>query len=215
MKILIADDHAIVRQGLRSLLEKQGDITVVGEAEDGQAAVRLTRELSPDIVIMDITMPGLNGVEATGRIVAESPNTKVIILSVHRSRHIVREALKMGAHGYVLKSHLFDELRRAIEVVISGNRYLSPQVTDIVVQDFARDLSKGGVSVSGELTSAERELLQHLAEGLTVKQIARQLHMSPKTVDAKRRNVMNKLGITSVPDLVRYAIREGLTSVDF
>jgi two-component system response regulator NreC len=164
---------------------------------------------------MDVTMPELNGVEATRQIVAKGPHIKVIVLSMHPNKHIVREALKAGARGYVLKSYLFDELRHAIEIVSSGGHYLSPQVTDIVVRDYARDPTKNGAPSVQELTSAERELLQHLAEGLTVKQIAKQSHVSPKTVDARRRSIMNKLAITSVPDLVKYAIREGLTSVDF
>jgi DNA-binding NarL/FixJ family response regulator len=215
MRILIADDHAIVRQGLRSLIEGQNAMEVVGEAENGRSAIRLAAELSPDVVVMDVAMPDLNGVEATRRIVQANTNTKVIVLSMHPDKRIVREALKAGAWGYVLKSHLFEELRRAMETVHSGSRYLSPQITDIVVQDYTRGSTEPGASACEELTSAERELLQLLAEGLTVKQIAKKSHLSPKTVDARRRHLMNKLGISGVPDLVKYAIREGLTSIDF
>jgi two-component system, NarL family, response regulator NreC len=213
--IVIADDHAIVRQGLKSLIEEQSDMKVVGEAENGHAAVRLCRELSPDVVIMDVTMPDLNGVEATRQIMERNPNARVIVLSMHPDKHIVRECLKAGARGYVPKSNLFDELRRAIEAVRAGSRYLSPQITDLVVADYAQGTTQRSVSPSGELTSTDREVLQLLAEGLTVKRIAKKSHLSSKTVDARRRAIMNKLGITNAADLVKYAIREGLTSVDF
>jgi two-component system response regulator NreC len=177
--------------------------------------VRLCQELSPDIVIMDVTMPDLNGVEATRQIMERNPNARVIVLSMHPDKHIVKECLKAGAWGYVSKSYLFDELRRALEAVHAGNRYLSPQITDVVVADYAQSPTEHSVPPSGELTSAEREVLQLLAEGLSIKQIARKSHLSPKTTDARRRTIMNKLGISNVPDLVKYAIREGLTSVDF
>ena len=215
MRIFIADDHAIFRQGLRSLIEGRSGMEVIAEAEDGRAAVRMTRELSPDVVVIDVTMPDLNGVEATRQIHQQNPAVKVIVLSMHPDRHIVQEALKAGALGYVLKSYLFDELQRALDAVAANRHYLSPRITDIIVEDYVRGLPDHKTDCANELTGPERHVLQLLAEGGTIKEIARRLHASPKTIDAKRRQIMNKLGVSSVADLVKCAIREGLTSLDF
>ena len=215
MRILIVDDHAIVRQGLRSLIEGQSGMEVVGEAEDGQAAVRLAEELSPDVVIMDVTMPDLNGVEATRQIARKNHHVKVIVLSMHPDKHIVRESLKAGASGYVLKSYLFDELLRALQATSAGGHYLSPRITDVMIEDYVRGFTQPNVPGPDNLTSAERQVLQLLAEGLSVKEIAKRLHVSPKTVDARRHSIMGKLGVSSVADLVKHAIRAGLTSLDF
>jgi DNA-binding NarL/FixJ family response regulator len=214
VKILLADDHAIIRQGLRSLLEKQPDIEVVGEAEDGQKAIELIRELKPDIAIMDISMPNLNGICATSRIVAESSGTKVIALSIHSSRRFVTEMLKAGASGYILKECLFDELINAIRNVLSGKIYLSSRITGVVVEDYVKRLSKPFLSEEPALTEREQEVLQLLAEGKSTKQVALQLYVSAKTIESNRRNIMDKLGIHSVAELTKYAIREGLTPLE-
>jgi DNA-binding NarL/FixJ family response regulator len=215
MKILIVDDHGIVREGLKSLLQNQSDMEVVGEGQDGQIAVELAEQLSPDMVIMDMSMPNLNGIEATRLILQHSPNIKVIILSMHSDRHIVKETLEVGASAYVLKSNLFDEMLRALETVAEGGRYLSPRITDVVVDDYVGESTENGSAKTTKLTSRERQIVQLVAEGKTIKEIARILHLSPKTADSNRRQIMNKLGFSSVAELTKYAIREGLTSLEF
>ena len=212
MRILIADDHVILRQGLKALIEKQADMQVIGEAEDGRMALQLANDLSPDIVIMDITMPGLNGIEATRFILAEDPDIRIIILSMHPNKHIVREALKAGALAYVLKCDLFDELLKALNAAAVNEYYLSSRITDVVVDDYVRSSEAGELP---ELTGRERQVLQMIAEGRTVKQIALHLGISAKTADANHRKMMDKLDLTSVAGVVKYAVREGLTSVDF
>ncbi len=214
-KILIADDHAIMRQGLRCLIESQTGMTVVGEAEDGQTAVRLAAELFPDVIVMDVTMPILNGIEAARQIVQHNPNAKVVILSMHGSEQVARDALRAGASAYVLKHHGFDELLRALEAIARNSHYLSPEITDILVQDYVHGSTPRAPSAHDNLGGAERQILQLLAEGQTVKQIAKRLHLSPKTVDGRRRRIMSKLGVSSSAGLIKYAIRAGLTSVDF
>lgn len=215
MKVLIAEDHGVVRQGLRALIEDKPDIEVVGEAEDGLKVVELAKQLSPDVILMDITMPNLNGVEATRFIREENPNIRIIALSVHFDKHFVLEMLRAGASGYVLKSYLFDEVLRALRAVNADQHYLSPKITDIVLDDYIPFISKANESKGEHLTARERQVIQLLAEGKTTKQIALHLHVSPKTVDSNRRQVMNKLGISSVAELTKYAIREGLTSAEF
>jgi len=213
-RILLADDHAIIRQGLCSLLEKQADIEVVGAVEDGQKAMELVRELSPDIVIMDISMPNLNGIDATSKIVSRTGNVKVIALSIHSSRRFVTEMLKAGASGYILKECLFNELLDAIQTVRKGGIYLSPRITGVVVDDYVKRLSGEYQPESPGLTEREREVLQLLAEGKSTKEIALHLHVSAKTVESNRRNIMDKLGIHSVAELTKYAVREGLTPLE-
>ena len=215
MNILIVDDHGIVREGLKSLLQNQSDMDVVGEGEDGQVAVELTDELSPDMVIMDMSMPNLNGIEATRLILQHKPDTKVVILSMHSDRHIVKETLEAGASAYVLKSNLFDEMLRALETVAKGERYLSPRITDVVIDDYVGKATGEESARMPGLTGRERQIVQLVAEGKTVKEIARILHISPKTADSNRRQIMNKLGFSSVAELTKYAIREGLTSLEF
>jgi DNA-binding NarL/FixJ family response regulator len=213
IRILLADDHGIIRQGLRSLLEKEPDMQVVGEAEDGRRAIELVNECSPDIVIMDITMPNLNGVEATRHITGESSKSKVIALSIHSNRRFVADMLKAGASGYILKECLSDELVQAIRTVSTGGRYLSPRITDVVIDDYVKRLSTTPESRIATLTARERQVLQLLAEGKSTKQIALDLHVSSKTIEANRRRIMEKLDIHSIAELTKYAVREGLTSL--
>ena len=214
VRILLVDDHTIVRQGLRSLLEKQPDMEVVGEAEDGRVAFNLVRELVPDIVIMDITMPNLNGVDATHEIVSELPKVKVIALSIHSHKRFVADMLKAGASGYILKECLFDEFVQAIRTVAGGEIYLSPRITGVVVEDYVERLSAVAESQLDKLTVREHEVLQLLAEGRSTKQIALELHVSTKAVEANRRKIMEKLHAHSIAELTKIAIHEGLTSVE-
>jgi len=214
IRVLLAEDHAIVREGLRSLLEKQPEIEIVCDAEDGRIAVERARELQPDVVIMDITMPNLNGVEATRQITKEFPQIKVIALSVHSNRIFVADMLEAGAVGYVLKECLFDELVQAIQSVITGKTYLSSRITGVVVEDYIKRLVNVSDSPLSSLTSREREVLQLVAEGKSTKEIALELHVSTKTIDAGRRKIMVKLNANSVVDLIKIAIVENLVSFD-
>jgi len=214
IRILLADDHKITRQGLRSLLDEQPDMEVVAEAEEGRTAVRLARELVPNVVIMDVSMPDLNGMEATRQIVAEFPNIKIIALSMHSDSLFVTEMLRCGASGYLLKDCAFEELERAIRAVIADKTYLSPSISGVVVDDYLHRLSKADFSDSQVLSDREREVLQLMAEGNSTKQIALKLHISNKTVETHRRQIMNKLDIHTVAELTKYAIRKGLTSLE-
>jgi DNA-binding NarL/FixJ family response regulator len=214
IRVLVAEDHAIVREGLRLLIEKQPEIELVCEAEDGRAAVEHALELLPDVVIMDITMPNLNGIEATRQITNKFPQIKVIALSVHSNGRFVADMLEAGATGYVLKDCLFDELVQAIQTVSAGNTYLSSRITGVVVEDYIKRLVKVADSPLSSLTSREREVLQLVAEGKSTKQIALELHVSTKTVDAGRRKIMGKLNAHTIVDLVKIAIVENLISFD-
>ena len=214
INILLADDHRIVREGLRSLLEAETDMSVVGEADNGRRAIELAEEHGPDVVVMDIGMPELNGIEATRRIIHDHPHTKVVALSMHSDRRFMSEILKAGASGYLLKDGAFDELAGAIRTVMSQKMYLSPRIADVVVEDYVRHLPRSEPSVFAALTPREREVLQLMAEGKATKQAAACLHVSVKTVETHRRQIMTKLDIHSVAELTKYAIREGLTSVE-
>jgi len=215
MKILIAEDHGVVRQGLKALIDGQDGMEVIGEAQDGLQVVELTDRLSPDVILMDISMPNLNGAEATRLILRDNPDVKIIALSVHFNKHFVTDMLQAGASGYVLKSCLFDEVVSALHAVNSGEHYLSSKVSEIVMDDYLERLKITGELETAKLTERERRVIQLLAEGKTTKQIGRQLHVSPKTIDANRREAMDKLGISNIAELTKFAIREGLTSVEF
>jgi two-component system, NarL family, response regulator NreC len=214
IKIVLADDHQIVRHGLRSLLSAEPDMEVVGEADNGRAVVRLVQEKKPQIVIMDISMPDLNGIEATRQILNESPGIKVIALSMHSDSLFVLNMFKAGASGYLLKDCALEELVKAVRTVLNRKIYLSPGISDIVVKDFVMGWSPPDSSAYSILTTREREVLQLMAEGRNTNQIAESLCVSVKTVEAHRKQMMNKLDIHSVAELTKYAIRQGLTSLE-
>jgi len=212
-RILIADDHRITRQGLRSLLEKESDMEVVAEAQDGRTAVELAKKLLPDVVIMDVSMPDLNGIEATRQIISRCKGVKVIALSMHSDTLFVTEMLKGGVSGYLLKDCAFEELAGAIRSVISGKTYLSPSISGVVVNGYLNRVA-GFAPSRSVLTDREREVLQMIAEGKSTKQTALKLHISVKTVETHRRQIMNKLNIFSVAELTKYAIRKGITTIE-
>jgi two-component system response regulator NreC len=212
IKVLVADDHQIMREGLRAMLEKEHDIVVLGEAEDGRMVERLARELSPDVIIMDVAMPNLNGIEATRQIVTELPEVKIIALSMHDDRRSVLNMLQAGAAGYMLKDSAFTDLAKAIRMVMSGKTYLCREMMDIVVKDYVTSPQSAQSSAFHLLSAREREVLQLIAEGKTSAQIGDKLHISVKTVETHRQQIMVKLKIRSVAELTKYAIREGLSS---
>ena len=203
-----------MREGLCTLIEKQPDMEVVGEAENGRVAVQRVHDLVPELVVMDVAMPDLNGIEATRQILAHNPGVKVIGLSMHSAERFVVEMLKAGSSGYLLKDCAFEELLLAIRTVLAGNIYVSPGIRDTMIQDYVRDFSKTQSSVNSILTPREGEVLQLLAEGRTTKQIALSLRVSTKTVETYRRQVMRKLKLYSVAELTKFAIREGITPLE-
>ena len=212
-KIIIADDHKIMREGLKALIEKQPDMEVAAEAQDGLEVTKLARKLMPQVIIMDIGMPEMNGIDATRQIISENKEIKIIALSMHSDRRFVLEMLKAGASGYLLKDSAFEELVNAVHTVMSGQSYLSPRITDIVVKEYLYNMPKSESTVFNVLTVREREVLQLLAEGKSTKQIASTLNLSVKTVETHRQQIMDKLEIRTVAELTKYAIREGLTSL--
>jgi len=214
IRILLADDHRIVREGIRTLLEKHSDLQVVAEAGHGWEAIKLARELLPDVAILDVTMPELNGMEATRQILDENPAIKVIGLSVHIDKGIASEMFKAGASGYLTKECALEELVKAIRRVMTGQKYLSEAIAESVVGDFVELHSYSDGIKAPKLTVKERLILQFIAEGKSTKEIAGDLDLSIKTVETHRLRIMNKLGITNVAGLVKYAIREGLTPLE-
>ena len=211
-RILLVDDHKILRDGICSLLKEYDDMEVVGEAADGRTAIRLVEELSPDVVIMDISMPDVNGIDATRKIISDRPKVKIIALSMHYDKQFISEIFKAGASGYLIKDSAFDELEHAVRVVMDGKTYINPQIASLVVESLVTQSTPSAQALS-LLTQREREVLQLIAEGKSTKQIARDLNVSTKTVESHRRQVMAKLNIRNVAELTKYAIREGLTSV--
>jgi DNA-binding NarL/FixJ family response regulator len=212
--ILLADDHQLLREGLRALLAQQDDMEVVGEAVNGIQAFEMARKLDPDVVIMDINMPELNGIDAARKIYKHCRGVKVLALSVHRDQNFVLEMLRAGASGYLLKDCALDELVLAIRVVMEGKYYLSPAITGTVLEDFLHDRGELQSSLS-LLTNREREVLQLIAEGKSTRDAAETLNISAKTVETHRLRLMNKLGLRNVADLTKFALREGLTTLDF
>jgi DNA-binding NarL/FixJ family response regulator len=212
-KILLVDDHKILREGICSLIREYDDIEVIGEAADGNTALQMVKQLLPDLVIMDISMPDMNGIDATRMIRNEHPDIKIIALSMHHDKQFVSEIFRAGASGYLIKDSAFDELDHAIRIVMSGKTYINPQIASLVVESLVSQSSTPTTQSFSLLTEREREVLQLIAEGRSTKQIAYDLRVSSKTVESHRRQVMGKLNIRSVAELTKFAIREGLTSI--
>ena len=214
IRILLADDHQLFREGVRSLLEKEADMEVVAEADNGRLAVQQAGELKPDIVVMDISMPDLNGMEATRQIVGQVSRTKIIGLSIHSDKRFIEGMLEAGASGYLVKDCANEEFIRAIRAVAAGQTYLSPGITDCIVGDYIHLARAKAGSSSQTLTPREGEVLQLVAEGWGSKQIAAKLGVSVKTVETHRQRIMERLNIHSVAELTKFAVREGLTSLE-
>ncbi len=212
-RIVLADDHRIMLEGLRILIGRDPGLQVVGQAGNGRDAVNLARRLRPDLVIMDVSLPELNGIEATRQVTAENPECKVIALSIHADTRYVLEMLKAGASGYLLKQCAFEELSRAIREVMANRAYLGPDVTHSLLKDYVQYFSRDEASAYTTLSPREREVLQLLAEGRSTREVAERLNLSVKTVETHRQNLMRKLGFQSTAQLVKYAIREGITSL--
>ncbi len=211
-KILLVDDHEIMREGICALLRRHSDMEVVGQAADGRTALELMRQLHPDIVIMDIGMPNLNGIDATRQMIAENPHVKVMALSAHSDGAVVAKMIKAGATGYMLKESAFSELIDGLQAMLEGRTYLCSKISKVVFSDYINLLTNPKADASDGLTIREREVLQLVAEGHTTKEIAQMLELSPKTIDSHREHIMEKLSIRNVAGLTKYAIREGLTT---
>jgi len=214
VRIILADDHEVVRDGLCSLIEREKDMEVIAQADNGRTTVELARKLRPDVIVMDIGMPDLNGIEATRQIAAEESDIKIIALSMYSDRGYVSEMLKAGASSYLPKDSSAKEVIHAIRTIIKGGIYLPPSLASVVIEDYVRKPSVPETGAFTALTAREREVLQLLAEGKSIKQTAGLLHVSISTIETHRRNIMEKLEIYSVAELTKYAIREGLTSLD-
>jgi DNA-binding NarL/FixJ family response regulator len=211
IRIILADDHTIIRSGLRLLLEQQPDFKVVAEANDGREAVQLVSKHHPDVAILDIGMPQLNGIEATRQIIAENPEAQVLILSMHSDEGYVLRALKAGARAYILKNSAEADLIRAVRSVAEGKSFFSPVISKMLLEDYVRQVREKQVEDSYDLlTPREREILQLLAEGKTNKEVATMLGLSPHTIETHRGNILEKLNLHGVPELIMYAVRKGI-----
>ena len=210
-RVLLADDHRLMRSGLRLVIERHPGLTVVGEADDGRQAVALAESLKPDVIVLDIGMPNLNGIEAARQIAAEHPEIAIVMLSMHSDEGYVLRALKAGARAYLLKDSAEEDLTKAIEAVCDGKSFFSPAVSQVLLQDYMRKLQRAGAEDSYDLLSGrEREILQLVAEGKSSKEIANTLNLSPYTVETHRSNMMQKLNLKGIPELILYAVRKGL-----
>lgn len=212
--IVLADDHHIVRQGLRALLEAEPDFSLVGETGDGLEAVQLAERLRPDVIVLDLMMPGLNGLEATRQIAARAPQTRVVILSMHANEAYVLEALRNGAAGYVLKDSSAAELVRAVREVVAGRRYLSPPLSERAIEAYIQKAQETPRDPYDTLTNREREVLHLAAQGHSSAEIAARLSLSPRTVETHRAHLMRKLGLRSQTDLIRYALQRGIIPLE-
>ncbi|OHB49424.1 MAG: DNA-binding response regulator [Planctomycetes bacterium GWF2_41_51] len=214
IRIVLVDDHKVLRHGLSQALKGEEDMEIVGQAENGYEAVKLAHELVPDVMMMDIAMPELNGIEATRQILKAHPQIKIITLSMHSNKKFIHEMFKSGARGYLLKDCEYSELINAIRVVMQNKIYISPSITGVVIENYMMQGTEEKQNAFAILSDREREVLQLIAEGKTTKQVARMLHVSPKTVEGHRTRIMHKLEIDSIANLTKYAIREGLTSAE-
>jgi DNA-binding NarL/FixJ family response regulator len=213
IRVLLADDHTLIRRGLRLIVEQQPDLMVVGEAEDGRQAVALSASLKPDVAVLDIGMPNLNGIEAAKQIMDGESGAAVVILSMHADETYILRALKAGARGYLLKDSAESDLVRAIRSVAEGKSFFSPAVSKVLLEDYVKKLQRTGSEDSYDLlTPREREILQLIAEGKSNKEVANLLHLSVYTVETHRANIMEKLKLKSVPELILYAVRKGIIS---
>ncbi|MFW5644777.1 MAG: response regulator [Bacteroidota bacterium] len=209
--ILLADDHRLIREGLRTIIEKNPSFRVIAEATEGREAIKLCTNLKPQVVLMDVSMPGLNGIEATRKIKNENAETRVIALSMYTDKQFVTGMLKAGASGYLQKDVESSELITAIKTVIAGQQYICHEVSNLIIDEFLQD---DNIHDKPELSGREREILQMIAEGNSSKEIAEKLFLSRKTVDVHRKNIMDKLELYTLPELTKYAIRSGLTTLD-
>jgi two-component system, NarL family, response regulator NreC len=212
--LVLAEDHHVVRQGLRALLQAEPDLTIVGEAGDGLEAVRLVERLEPDVLVLDLILPGLNGLEVTRQVSQRSPRTRVVILSMHAAEAYVLEALRNGAAGYVLKDGSAADLVRAVKEAVAGRHYLSPPLSELAIEAYLQKAREATLDLYETLTTREREVLQLAAEGHSNPEIAERLVISPRTVETHRANLMRKLGLQSQADLIRYALQRRIITLE-